>query len=208
MKPITILLLAVLSISAASAQTKKYQVATGISAQISHAPNTATVEVAMPGVELISLDLAQPVAPTYLIKTNDYNFDGYKDFALVAVNQATGNQLYDIYLYHPADKTFETLEVPGGVCDRFGNVRISAGDKTLRSSCRAVSKSSMDIFKYTDPFSLELVKSTDNSRETLQEVAEEKAEKKADKSDVRKEKREELQDRKKEKKEEREDDDN
>lgn len=191
----------------ADAQTKKMQIRAGLPATINHAVGSNTVQVLIPGVETIELDLSQPVAATYQIKMADYNFDGQKDFAFVAVNQTSGTQVYDIFLYRPEDKSFEALDVPGGVCERFGNVRLAAGEKTLRSSCRSGLKSSTDIFKWTSPFSLELVRSTDNSTEAQQEAAELKSEKKAEKADVRKEVREDKQERKKERKEEREDDD-
>ncbi len=190
----------------AAAQTKKLQIAPGLAATINHAQGSPGVQVLIPGVETIELDLGQPISAAYQIKAADYNFDGLKDFAFVAVNQTTGTQTYDIFIYHPEDKSFEALESPGGICERFGNVRLSAGDKTLRSSCRAGVKSSMDIFKWTGRYALELVKSTDNSAEAQQEAAESKAEQKAEKADSRKDAREEKEEQRKDRKEAKEDD--
>lgn len=202
MKCKLLILAAFLYAISAGAQTRKYLITTGLSATVTHNPGKPTVEVALPGVELITLDLTQPVTNTFQIKTTDFNFDGFRDFAFVGVNVAGGTQVYDIYLYHPADKTFEALDVPGGVCEAFGNVRLNAGEKTLRSSCRSGAKSSLDIYKWSGPFSLELVKSVDNSTEAQTEQAEDKADRKAEKADLRQEKREKI----KEKKEEGEDD--
>jgi len=194
----------VLSAILVQAQSKKIQIAPGFAANVQHVPGSAVVQVLLPGVETIELDLSQPLATNYLIKTADYNFDGQKDFAFVGVNATGGTQVYDIYLYHPADKSFEALEVPGGICERFGNVRLGAADKSLRSSCRSGAKSSMDVFRWVSPFALELVSSNDNSADAQQEAAELKTEQKLDKADARKEIREEKLDRKKTKKEERE----
>ncbi len=177
------------------AQSKKYTVTAGLSAQISHTQGKGTVEVAIPGVELMNLDLTQPSNGVFQIKTSDYNFDGYKDFAFVGVNTATGTQVYDIYLYHPADGVFEALEIADGACDAFGNVRTNATDKTLRSSCKKGNKSSQDMYKWTSQFTLELISSTDNSTEALTDEIEDKAEKKADKAEQRKDKRDELKDK-------------
>lgn len=203
-----LLLIALLCAAASlSAQTKKLTIATGLQATINHAEGSKTVQVLLPGVETIELDLTQPGATAFQIKAADYNFDGYKDFAFVGLNVATGIQVYDIFLYHPADKSFEALEYTGGVCEALGNVRLNAGDKTLRSSCKANGKTSTDVFRWTTPFAIELTKSIDNSAEKQQETAEEKAEKKAEKADTRKEIREEKAEKRKDRKEEREEKD-
>ena len=207
MKLIFLSLAIVLSTINVHAQTKKFQITAGLPATINHAAGSAMVQVLIPGVETIELDLSQPISPTYQIKTADYNFDGQKDFAFVAVNQVSGIQVYDIFIYRPDDKSFEALELPGGVCERFSNVRLSAGDKTLRSSCKSGTKSSTDIFKWSSPYALELVKSADNSAEAQQEAAELKSEQKAEKDDTRKEVREDKADRKKERKEANDEDD-
>jgi hypothetical protein len=204
----SLLSLAILLIAVSmQAQTKKIQIAPGLSASIQHVPGSPGVQVLIPGVETIELDLSQPLANSYQIKAADYNFDGHKDFAFVGINAAGGTQIYDIFLYHPADKSYEALEVPGGICERFGNVRLTVADKTLRSSCRSGGKSSMDIFKWVGPYNLELLKSKDNSTDAQQEAAELKAEQKAEKEDVRKDVREEKLDRKKERKEKYDEDD-
>jgi len=197
----------VLSAFSLQAQTKKIQIAPGLSASIQHVPGSPGIQVLIPGVETIELDLSQPLAGSYVIKAADYNFDGQKDFAFVGVNAAGGTQVYDIFLYHPADKSFEALDVPGGICERFGNVRLIPVDKTLRSSCRSGAKSSMDIFRWVSPYAMELVKSTDNSTDAQQEAAELKAEQKVEKQDVRKEVREDKLDRKKERRDQREEED-
>ncbi len=186
----------------ASAQTKKLTITTGLQATINHAEGSKTVEVLIPGVETIDLDLTQPGNTAFQIKTADYNFDGYKDFALVGPASATGVQVYDIFLYHPADKTFEALEWSGGVCEAPGNVRLNAADKTLKSSCKTAGKSSADIFKWVTPFTLELTKSIDNSADAQQDAADAKRDKKADKAEQQQDKREERKDKKAAKKEE------
>ncbi len=187
----------------AAAQTKKITVAPGVSANIVHEPGSNVVKVLVPGVEEMELELTQPGSNTFLIKTADYNGDGFKDFAMTSKDAMPGSPtVYDIYLYHPLEKSFEALELPEAVCQHFSNVRVNPADRTLRSSCRAGNKSSMDIFRWADNFSLELVKSVDNSTEAQQEAAEEKADKKADKTEQRKDAREDRAEKRKAKKEE------
>lgn len=191
------------------AQTKKYQIAPGIGATIIHNADTRLVQVLMAGVETIELELPQGPETQYQIKCMDFNFDGYKDFALVSVNQSTGTQVYEIFIYHYDEKTFEALEVPGGICEVFGNVRLNPGEKTLKSSCHAGPKSSADIFHWASAFNLEFVKSVDNSKEAQTEKSEEKAELKTEKAeekeDMKQEKQEDRKDKKEKKKEDKED---
>src|ERR1043165_9800249 len=160
------LLTALIALTAFSvnAQTKKLQITNGLTATIGHAQGSKTVQVLIPGVETIELDLSQPAGNTFLIKTADYNFDGYKDFAFTSKDAANpaGPTLYDLYIYNPQEKTFEAPENPGGACGQFSNIRLNAADKTLRSSCRSGSKTSVDVYKWVTPSSLELVKSIDN----------------------------------------------
>jgi len=189
----------------AFAQAKKYTVSEGISAQISHMQGNSTIDVVIPGVDKMSLDLQQPGTGIFQIKTTDYNFDGYKDFAFVGANAEGSIQVYDIFLYNPTEGGFEALEVPDGACEFFGNVRLSPAEKTLRSSCRNGNKSSQDVFKWTTPFGLELVKSEDNSTDAAGEIAEEKADQKAEKAAQRKEKREEISEQRKDRKAQKED---
>lgn len=191
----------------AAAQTKKLAITPGLNANINHVLGSKTVQVLIPGVETIELDITQNAASTFLIKTADYNFDGAKDFALAGrdpMNPAAP-MVYDIYLYNPKEKTFEAPENPGGACGQFSNVRLNAADKTLRSSCKSGTKTSTDIFKWVTPFSLELTKSVDNSAEAQQDAAEEKADKKADKADTKKEAREEREEQRKDKRDARKD---
>lgn len=188
MKKIPALLAAMLCIHAASAQTRKLAITPTLSATITHAPGAPTVDVLVPGVETITLDLTHPASAAFLIKSADYNADGYKDFAFTSRDAAVpaAPTRYDIFLYHPEEKTFEALEAEGGVCGGLTNVRVSVADKTLRVSCRAGTlKSSTDIYRWDTPYSLTLVKSIDNSAETAAEIAEEKADAKTEKAEQR-----------------------
>jgi hypothetical protein len=188
------------------AQSRKFVVAEGITAQIGHSQGNSTVDISIPGMDKMSLDLTQPGDGIFQIKTNDYNFDGYKDFAFVSTNPAPGSiPVYDIYLYHPLEGGFETLEVPDGICDAFGNVRIGSADKTLRSSCHNGIKTSQDIYKWADAFTLVLVNSIDNSTDTQADQSEEKEERKAEKAEQLKDKREELKDKREDHKAQKED---
>ncbi len=189
MKKIPAVLAATLCIHAATAQTRKLLITPTLSAAITHTPGAPTVDVLIPGVETITLDLSQPGDAVFVIKSADYNFDGYKDFAFTSRDAAVpaAPTRYDIFLYHPEEKTFEALEAEGGVCEGFTNVRVSAADKTLRVSCRsgAVGKSSTDVYRWDSPYTLALVKSMDNSAETTAEIAEEKANAKTERAGQR-----------------------
>lgn len=184
------------------AQSKKIPIAPGLTASVNHQPGSPTIQVLIPGVETIELDLNQPVSETYQIKVQDFNFDGQKDFAFVAVNQATGMQPYDIFLYHPAEKSFEALEVPGGVCERFANVRLNVSEKTLRSSCKAGTKTSLDTYVWTSQFVLELKGSVDHSLEAQEDAADQTADEKAEKAEKRAANNEAREEKKATKKEE------
>jgi hypothetical protein len=202
MRTFILLAAALIAGSSTFAQNKKIPVAPGITASVNHQPGSPTIQVLIPGVETIELDLNGPVAETYQIKVLDFNFDGQKDFAFVAVNQSTGMQPYDIFLYRPAEKTFEALEVPGGVCERFANVRLNASEKTLRSSCKAGTKTSLDTYVWKDQFTLELKSSVDHSLEAQEDAADQSADEKAEKAEKRAATKEEVEEKKKAKKEE------
>ncbi|MEO6833462.1 MAG: hypothetical protein ABI378_12835, partial [Chitinophagaceae bacterium] len=156
---------------------------------VKHQEGASTIQVLLVGQEPIELDLTQPGSNVFQIKTADYNFDGFKDFAFVSVDATTGSQTYDIFLYNSAERSFEALEAPTGVCDGLHNVRLSIADKTLKSTCKSGTKSSQDIYKWTSQFALELEKSIDNSTEAQSEKA-------ADKADLKKEMQEEKVDKK------------
>jgi hypothetical protein len=204
MKYLIAAILATFTLSA-SAQTKKLLVANGITATIRHTAGSKTVQVLMPGVEAIDLELSQSAANAFLIKTADYNFDGYKDFAFAGKDASVPDAptVFDIFLYNPQDKAFEAPENPGGACGQFSNIRLNAADKTLRSSCRSGTRTSTDVFRWVTPFSLELTKSIDNSTEAQQEAAEEKMEKKQEKAGQREDEKEEKKEQRQNKREQR-----
>ena len=186
----------------ANAQSKKYPIATGLYATVNHKEGSKSVQVLMQGVETIELDLSQSPNNTFLIKTSDYNFDGYKDFAFTSKDAAPGAPtIYDIFLYHPTEKSFEALEVPEGACEVFANVRVNVADKTIRASCRTGTKASLDVYGWTDAFTLDLVKSNDNGADAQADKADEKADRKASKLEELRDKREQIKEQKEEKEE-------
>ncbi len=110
--------------------------------------------------------------------------------------------LFDIFLYHPEDKTFEALEAEGGACEGLSNVRVTAADKTLKASCKGAARSSTDIYRWDTPYTLVLVKSIDNSADAAAEKAAEKADLKTEKAEGRKESRDDRKAAREEAKEE------
>lgn len=189
---LVLFLLILLSVGA-RAQTKKYRVDPVVEAVVKHQEGASTIQVLLLGHEPIELDLTQPGSNVFQIKTADYNFDGFKDFAFVSVESTTGSMAYDVFLYHPADKSFEALEAPGGVCEGLSNVRLSIADKTLKSTCKSGSKPSQDIFKWTGQFSLELERSVNNSADAQREKATEKTEYKMEKQEEKVDRKEQRQ---------------
>ncbi|MBS1643895.1 MAG: hypothetical protein JST36_02565 [Bacteroidetes bacterium] len=201
LKKIPLLLAALLCTITLSAQTKKYRVDALTEVQVQHRPGAGTIQVVQMGQEPIELDLTQPGTNTFQIKTADYNFDGFKDFAFVSTDPATGSQAYDIFLFYPEDRSFESLEAPPGVCEGWNNVRLSIADKTLKNTCKTGGKTSSDLFKWTSQFSLEHLKSTDNTQEAQQERTAQKAELKADKQEEKAEQKQQQQDRRQDRRE-------
>jgi hypothetical protein len=208
MKALLTIGFSILLATAAFGQNKKYNVAPDVVANVKHEQGSKIFQVLMAGVEVLELELTQPADAVYQIKTADYNFDGFKDFAFTSVAPVSGIHIFEIFLYHDDANTFEALEVPNGICETFGNVRVMPGTREMKSSCRTGSvKTSSDTYRWTGRYDLELVGSKDNTGETLKEIADEKDEKKLEKKEQLQEKREDLKQRKQEKKEEREDDD-
>jgi len=176
---------------AADAQTKKFPINATLQATVQHAPGAQTFDVLIPGVETITLDLMQSGASTFLIKTTDYNADGYRDIAFTARSADGADTRYEIFLYHPDVKTFESLETPGdGICENLMNVRTSPTERTLTVSCAgAGGKRSSDVYRWADPFTLALVRSTDNTPGTAADRAADKADAKAERDEARRSRR-------------------
>lgn len=201
LKGFPIFLAAVCATVVLPAQSKKYKVDAQTEALVQHRDGAATLQVLLVGQEPIELDLTQPGTNTFQIKTADYNFDGFKDFAFVSTDPTTGSQAYDIFLYYPEDRSFDGLEAPPGVCEGWNNVRLFIADKTLKNTCKTAGKSSSDLFKWVSQFSLEPVKSIDNTQEAQQERAAQKAALKTDKQEDKAEQKQQQQDQRQDRRE-------
>jgi len=86
------------------------------------------------------------------LETNDYNFDGYTDFASFHTDDGMGvYSIYQIFIFNPKTQQFDLLEFPTNFkpkCDMFCDVKVDKTKKTLSSSCRGGARTHTDIWKY------------------------------------------------------------
>ena len=86
------------------------------------------------------------------LETNDYNFDGYTDFASFHTDDGMGvYSIYQIFIFNPQTQQFDLLEFPANFkskCDMFCDVKVDKTKKTLSSSCRGGARTHTDIWKY------------------------------------------------------------
>lgn len=101
--------------------------------------------------------------PSHL-EINDYNFDGYTDFASFHTDDGMGvYTIYQIFIFNPKTKKFESLEFPSNFnpkCDMFCDVKVDKIKKTLTSSCRGGARTHNDVWKYDQNKKLILSKTT------------------------------------------------
>lgn len=86
------------------------------------------------------------------LETNDYNFDGFTDFASFHTDDGMGvYSIYQIFIFNPQTQQFDLLEFPTNFnpkCDMFCDVKVDKTKKTLTSSCRGGARTHNDIWKY------------------------------------------------------------
>ena len=96
------------------------------------------------------------------LEIEDYNFDGYKDFAVYRLDDGMGvYTIYQIFIYNPVNGLFKELKMPlnfSPKCDEFCDVQINKKKKTLQSSCRGGAEWHTDIWKFDKNKNLVLVK--------------------------------------------------
>ncbi|WP_091494410.1 XAC2610-related protein [Flavobacterium phragmitis] len=89
--------------------------------------------------------------PSHL-EINDYNFDGFTDFAVYHTDDGMGvYTIYQIFIFNPKNKQFESLKFPSNFnpqCDMFCDIKVDKTKKTLTSSCRGGAKFHTDFWKY------------------------------------------------------------
>ena len=99
--------------------------------------------------------------PTHL-EINDYNFDGFTDFATYHTDDGMGvYTIYQIFIFNPKTKKFDTLKFPTNYnpkCDMFCDIKVDKIKKTLSSSCRGGARNHNDIWKYDKNKKLILLK--------------------------------------------------
>ncbi|UUF15274.1 MULTISPECIES: XAC2610-related protein [Flavobacterium] len=86
------------------------------------------------------------------LEVNDYNFDGFTDFASFHTDDGMGvYTIYQIFIFNPKTKQFDSLNFPSNFspkCDMFCDVKIDKIKKTLTSSCRGGARNHTDVWKY------------------------------------------------------------
>ncbi|WP_289663612.1 XAC2610-related protein [Flavobacterium panacagri] len=89
--------------------------------------------------------------PSHL-EINDYNFDGFTDFASYHTDDGMGvYTIYQIFVFNPITKQFDSLQFPSNFspkCDMFCDVKVDKIKKTLTSSCRGGARTHSDVWKY------------------------------------------------------------
>jgi hypothetical protein len=96
------------------------------------------------------------------LEINDYNFDGYTDFAAFRTDDGMGvYTIYQIFIYNPTSGLFKELQLPtqfAAKCDEFCDIKINKQKKTLESSCRGGAQWHVDIWKFDKNKNLILTK--------------------------------------------------
>jgi len=86
------------------------------------------------------------------LEVNDFNFDGFTDFASFHTDDGMGVYIiYEIFIFNPKTKQFDRLNFPPNFspkCDMFCDVKIDKIKKTLTSSCRGGARNHSDVWKY------------------------------------------------------------
>nr|WP_315221164.1 hypothetical protein [uncultured Flavobacterium sp.] len=82
----------------------------------------------------------------------DYNFDGFKDFAFYRLDDGMGvYSIYQIFIYNHKNQTFAKLKISSNCdpkCDEFCDVQINKKQKTFESSCRGGAQWHTDVWKF------------------------------------------------------------
>ncbi|CAC9972383.1 XAC2610-related protein [Flavobacterium panici] len=86
------------------------------------------------------------------LEVNDFNFDGFLDFASFHTDDGMGvYTIYQIFIFNPKTKQFDSLNFPSNFspkCDMFCDVKIDKTKKILTSSCRGGARNHTDVWKY------------------------------------------------------------
>lgn len=86
------------------------------------------------------------------LEVNDFNFDGFMDFASFHTDDGMGvYTIYQIFIFNPKTKQFDSLNFPSNFspkCDMFCDVKIDKIKKTLTSNCRGGARNHTDVWKY------------------------------------------------------------
>lgn len=89
--------------------------------------------------------------PSHL-EINDYNFDGFTDFAAYHTEDGMGvYTIYQIFIFNSKTQQFDLLKFPPNYnpkCDMFCDIKVDKIKKTLSSSCRGGARTHTDIWKY------------------------------------------------------------
>lgn len=102
---------------------------------------TATLSIRASDVELAIASsggverktISEPTDRPLSVSVVDYNYDGYRDFAISHVDDGMGTyEIYDIYVFSPQLRRFILLRP--GCGDQFVNVRLLKKERVLINS--------------------------------------------------------------------------
>jgi hypothetical protein len=98
----------------------------------------------------------------YRLATDDFNFDGHQDFAIVDSYDGV-TEGYQIFLFDPAGQRFVPLDVKAsGSCAGLSGVSVDPKSRTLYSACRGAGWS-LDAYRYTADGAIYLYQSTEET---------------------------------------------
>ncbi|MBE8727357.1 hypothetical protein C4F50_20785 [Flavobacterium sp. KB82] len=102
-------------------------------------------------IQVASLEASVTGKPSHLT-ADDYNFDGYTDFACFYSDDGMGvYNIYQLFIFNPKTKQFDYLHFPAGSdakCGMFCDVKIDKIKKTFSSSCRGGARWHTDVWKF------------------------------------------------------------
>jgi len=104
----------------------------------------------------------EPTGADVRLATDDFNFDGHKDVAVVDSHDGV-TEGYQIFLFDPTAQHFAPLEVKaGGSCAGLAEVTVDATSHTLYSACCGTTWI-LDAYRYTADGKLYLYQSTEET---------------------------------------------
>ncbi|WP_316795495.1 XAC2610-related protein [Pedobacter agri] len=92
------------------------------------------------------------------VEIKDYNFDGVDDISFETARGGGPNHSFDVFIYNPANKTFNKLVEPATGCGGFENLKVDQINKRLVTICKKETRETSFSYKFNPSGNLLLVK--------------------------------------------------